>query len=374
MPSQLVPAGVGAQDSALGANTVALPLNPSSALFHNPAQLTQLPSSVTVGMLGIPFERRYTHPLGYDETTEELPIAPSFGYVSDRWNPVHVGIGMYGSLGFRYNFKADPAHGVPNNLFNELTVVSLAPSLAYSLSPKFHIGVAINPSYGRLRVKRPSPVGRIDLDVRGPGIFGTIGFLYTPTSRLSLGVGYKTPGTIFMFGNARVAGRGDNATVDFQIPQILEFGVAYHVTDRLTFVAQGRWAEFSVFENTHFDFEHRDFLDSNAVADARDRLRIGGGVQYKLLPELTIGMGFSWERWAIASSSLSPLLPDNTDHLFGFGLGWQHGLWRADLMGGLSYTETRRISATRNSFFHGRYSLDLSLFGVQLTRQFELGR
>jgi hypothetical protein len=40
-----------------------------------------------------------------------------------------------------------------------------------------------------------------------------------------------------MFGNARVAGGGDNAQVDFQFPQALEFGAAYRFTDRLTVVA-----------------------------------------------------------------------------------------------------------------------------------------
>jgi long-subunit fatty acid transport protein len=158
-----------------------------------------------------------------------------------------VGFGAYGALGFVYNFDADPSKGVRNKFFTELAAISLAPTVAYSVTPNVHVGVSLNPAYGRLRFKTPSPVGRIDVDTRGPGVFGTLGVLSTPTSSLSLGIGYKTPGTVFMFGNARVAGRGDNTRVNFQLPQSLEFGFAYRLTDRLTVMAQARWTEFSAF-------------------------------------------------------------------------------------------------------------------------------
>lgn len=369
--SQLTVPAVGPSDSMLGGNVVALPLNPLTALFHNPAQLTLLPHSLTLGALFIPFQPRYASPQGYDQTSSEVPIAPNLGYVTHRWDPLTVGFGVYGSLGFTYNFDADPAHGVPNKFFTELAVISLAPAIAYSPTANLHFGVSLNPSYGRLRLKTPSPVGRLDIDARGPGVFGTLGMLYTPTSSLSLGVSYKTPGTVFMFGNARVAGRGDNTQIDFQLPQSVEFGLAYHVTDRLTVTAQGRWTEFSVFEDTHLSFAQRTFLNRDAVSDARDRFRLGGSMQYVLCPGVTFGVGFSWERWAIKGSSLAPTLPDNTDYLFPFGVSLERGLWRIDLTGGLSYIESRRVTAKQNLFFPGRYALDQSIAGVQFTRTFD---
>jgi hypothetical protein len=82
--SQLVPPTAGPQDASLAGNVVALPLNPASALFHNPAQLTLLPNSVTAGGLGIHYYPHYANPLGYHDTSRELPFAPSLGYVTDR--------------------------------------------------------------------------------------------------------------------------------------------------------------------------------------------------------------------------------------------------------------------------------------------------
>lgn len=367
--SQLVLPAATAQEVSLAGNVVALPLNPLSALFHNPAQLTLLPNSATASLIGVRYHPRYANPQGYDNTSREFPLAPGLGYVTNRWDPVRVGFGMYGALGFAYNFDADPARGVPNNFFTELAVISLAPAIAYSLTPNLHFGVAINPSYGRLRFKTPSPVGRIDVDTRGPGIFGTLGILYTPTPQLSLGVGYKTPGTVFMFGNARVAGGGDDAKVEFQLPQQVEFGGAYRLTDRLTVVAQARWTEFSVFEDTTLKFDERKFLNRTAVNDARDRFRLGAGLQFVLFPGVTLQTGFSWERWAIKASSMAPTLPDLTEYyMFPSGVTIERGLWQIHLAAGQSYTESRRITADRNPFFPGRYALDQAIFAFQVTR------
>ncbi|MGH8007645.1 MAG: OmpP1/FadL family transporter [Candidatus Binatia bacterium] len=369
--SYLVVGAAGPEDGSMEGNVVALPLNPVSALFHNPAQLTLLPESATMGAQAIPFRPRYANSQGYDNTSRELPLAPSFGYVTDRWAPFHVGIGSYGSLGFAYNFDADPARGVPNNFFTELAVISLAPAVAYSLAPNLHIGFALNPSYGRLRLKTPSPIGRLDLDVRGFGIFSTVGVLYTPTPKLNLGISYKTPGIILMRGNARVGGRGDDAKVDFYTPSVLEFGAAYRLTPRLTLTSQGWWTEYSAFEDTNFQFDRATALNGPAVGDARDRLRVGAGIQYALFSNVTLHGGFSWERWAIKAGSVSPALPDWTNYFFAAGVSIDYRQWTFHLLGGYAYIESRNISADRNPFFAGRYRLDElpTLMGIQVTRR-----
>jgi long-chain fatty acid transport protein len=366
-----VPA-TGPEDGAMEGNVVALPLNPESALFHNPAQLTLLPESITTGALLIPFRPRYTNSEGYDRTSRELPISPNFGFATDRWAPFHLGIGAYGSLGFAYNFAADPGRGVPSNYFTELAILSLAPAVAYSLTPNLHLGLAINPSYGRLRLKTPTPLGRLDLDVRGPGIFGTVGLLYTPTRKLNLGISYKTPGLIWMRGNARVAGGGDDAKVDFHVPQALELGVAYHFTNRLTLTTQAWWTQYSVFEDTTVKFDENPALNSAAAGDVRDRFRFGAGVRYLVTSRVTLYGGFNWERWAIKAGSLTPTLPDWTQYFFACGASFAYEKWTFMVMGGYAYVESRQVSADRNPAFAGRYRLDEIpiIGGIQITRRF----
>ena len=368
--SQLSTPGGGPTDGSMAGTVVALPMNASTALFHNPAQLSLLPRSFSAGLLAFRFHPSFENDAGYQSTSRELPIAPNWGYVTDAFAPFQFGIGMYGSLGFMFNHMSDPANGVPNNFFTELASVSLVPSIAYSLRPNLHVGVSLNPTYGRLKFKSPSPVGRLDVDARGPGIFGTVGILYQPTPRLNLGLAYKTPGNIWMFGNARVNGAADDASVSFKIPQNVKLGFAYDLTDRLTVTGQGSWTAYSAFEDSHLRFEKRSFLNTSAVADAKDRWRLGTGVQYEFLPGIKFRASFAYEPWAIKDSSLTPTLADTTDYIFPLGLSIERGDWRVDLGGALSHTETRRASRAENPFFAGRYDLDMTLFGVQVTRRF----
>ena len=368
--SQLAVPSSGPTDGSLGGATVALPTNASTAVFSNPAQLGVLPPSFSSGVLAIRFHPTYENALGYHSTSRELPVAPNFGYVTDSFGSFRFGIGAYGSLGFMFNHRSDPAHGVPNNFFTELVSVSLAPSISYAVSPNLHLGVSLNPTYGRLKFKTPSPVGRLDIDARGPGVFGTLGLLYQPTEKLYLGLSYKTPGHIWMFGNARVAGAGDDTTVGFNIPQRMRLGFAYRLTERLTLTAQGMWTQYSVFEDTRLRFEKRPFLDSPALGDAKDRWRLSSGLQYEILPGIKFRAGFSYEPWAIKDASLVPTLADTTDYLFSLGLAFERGNWQVDLGGGLSHTETRHASRAENPVAPGRYLLDMSVFGVQVTRLF----
>ena len=366
--SQLTLPTVGPSDAALAGNTVALPVNATNALFHNPAQMSLLPNQISGGLLGIRFHPTYENNQGYDSRSRELPLVPNIAYVTDKFAPFQFGMGMYGSLGFTFNHDAEPENGVPNNFFTELVSISLAPSVSYSLAPNLHIGAAINPTYGRLRFKTPSPVGRIDIDVRGPGIFGTMGVLYQPTPKLNLALAYKTRGKIWMFGNARVNGGGDDATVYFNIPQNIKLGFAYHMTDRFTIVGQARWAQLSVFQDTRLRFDERTFLNRTAVGAAKDRWRVGVGAQYEIFDGIKLRGGFSYEPWAIKDRALSPSLPDNTDYLFPFGISIERGQWIVDFSGGITHTEKRRADVNENPFFAGRYSLDYPVFGFQVTR------
>ena len=401
--SQLTAPGLAASDGMVVGNAVAYPFNAATALFHNPAQLRLVPNSFSTGAFNIMFHPSYENRHGiflpdslrgalppsvdpegfrafrgfrpladrsgyYDNTSREFPIAPNFGYRTDRFAPFAFGMGMYGSLGFAFNYGAEPEHGVPNNFFTELVAVSLAPSLAYSLASNLHLGVSLNPTYGRLKTKSPTPLGRLDLDVRGPGLFGTIGVMYQPTDRLNLGLTYKTPGKIWMFGNARVDGMGDDATVYFNIPQNVKFGFAYRITDRLTFVGQARWSHLSVFDETRVRFKKETRLNQPAVGRAKDRWRLGTGFTYQVSENVMLGVGFSHEPWAIKDDSLKPTLADNTDYMVAFGGQYKHGAWIFDVIGGMGHLEPRRADVRENPAFPGRYDLGMNVFGFQMTR------
>ncbi len=154
----------------------------------------------------------------------------------------------------------------------------------------------------------------------------------------------------------------------FNIPQNIKLGFAYHVTDRLTVMGQARWTPLSVFQDTGLRFDERTFLNTTAVGAAKDRWRVGAGIQYELFEGVKLRRGFSYEPRAIKDRALVPTLSDNTDYLFSFGISIERGQWIVDLTGGITHAEKRRASVDENPFFAGRYSLDFPVFGFQITR------
>jgi long-subunit fatty acid transport protein len=368
----LVAPGATGEEGPLGSTVVALPLNPVSALFQNPAQLDLLPPSFTFGPAGMILQPSYSGPRGYDNTSREVPVGGNFGYMTDRWAPLRVGVGMYGSVGFTFNFPSDPDRGIPNNLVSEAAIVAFPLAVSYPLTTKLHVGVALNPTYGRARFKSPSPLGRLDIDVRGAGVFGTVGVLYQLTPKLNIGLGYKTHGTTWMFGNARVGGRGDDATLDFQSPSTVTFGIAYWATDRLTLTAQGRWTQFSVFENSDLEFDIHTVLDRPAVDDARDIWRFGTGMLYEFFPGIKLLTAFSWEQAGIKASSLTPIFFDTEEYIIGTGISVERGRWRLTIGSNMVFNTSRKVSADKNAFFPGRYDLHWIPFAIQFTRRLDL--
>jgi long-subunit fatty acid transport protein len=147
------------------------------------------------------------------------------------------------------------------------------------------------------------------------------------------------------------------------------FDLAYRLFPSLIVTAQARWTEFSAYEDSRLKFDQRSFLNRPAADEARDRFRLGAGLQYKVFPWMTLQVGFSWEQWALTESSLSPTLPDLTEYyMFPAGVTIKQGAWKIHLLGGWSYVESRHVTADKNPFFPGRYSLDQAIFGLQVTR------
>jgi hypothetical protein len=54
--------------------------------------------------------------------------------------------------------------------------------------------------------------------------------------------------------------------------------------------------------------------------------------------------------------------------MFPAGVTIKRGAWKIHLLGGWSYAESRHVTASRNPFFPGRYSLDQAIYGLQVTR------
>jgi long-subunit fatty acid transport protein len=369
----LLSPSAGARDAAMAGSTVAAPSDAMSAFFLNPAGLTLLDRPIATFGSGIFLISGRVHTeFGYDEEMNTIAIGPSFGVTlrrasGSRWA---FGMGTFGSVGSKFDFPADPEHGVPRGFLSELGVMTIAPTVAYQLRDDLALGLQINPLLGTLENHVPTPDQSLRWRLTGPGIQGVVALLYRVRPGWQLGLTYKTPGKIYMDGSVGVAGSRQDLDFDLDVPQQVILGVAWEPTPPLTLTLFGRWSDTSVFGNSTFRFADTPQLDFPFARGARDEYRIGGGAEYRFHERVALRIGVAGGTAALEERSLSPLLYDLNDVIVGGGFGLDLGRWIVDLQGGGSFFSDRVVSAKEAQVFPGRYKGSGAVTFVQLTRRF----
>jgi long-subunit fatty acid transport protein len=365
----LSPAG-GARDAALAGATVAAPTDLMSAFFENPAGLSLLEGAQATGGAGFFIARSDVHtPFGYRGDSHSVGMAPSFGAATarDRWR---FGVGMFGSIGSKFDFPADPEHGVARNFYAELGAITIAPTVAYQVTPDLAVGAQINPLFGTLTNRVPTPDQHLRWRVQGPGIQGVVGILYTPLPDWRLGLTYKTPGRIFMKGSVGVAGDREDLRFTFHVPQQVFLGAAWHPTPCLALTAVGQWSDTSAFERSRFEFSRTPALNFAFAPKSHDVLRGGAGIEYQAHPRISLRAGFARNQAALEPRSVTPLVYDVSGFIIGGGFGVDLGRWIVDLTSGVSVFDDRKINGNEARVFPGRYSSNGPVVYAQLTRRF----
>jgi long-subunit fatty acid transport protein len=359
---------IGGRNTALGGNDVAYPTDGPGILLSNSAgAVDQTGTSLNYSLLVAFSNARYTNgATGYDTKSSEVPVLPTLWLSSDYFAPWHVGVGLYGSVGAAFNFPGSPAAGVPNRFFSELTILQLGLVAGREIAPGLRVAVQPAPTYGRLRVHFPSPLGPVSYDVQGMGMSGGIGLLYD-VGGATLGVSYRSPGIVYMSGDGDIANVGEDVRVRFHTPQSVAFGFARDLASGLKLVAEARWSDYSEFEKSTVRFDHTHALDSPVIAASRDTFRYGVGLDYAMADWAHIRAGISREPWMIEASALSPLLSDYTDTWAAIGASFDVGRWTIEGTIGDGVYEDRVVTASDNPTFPGHYQLEAAIAGFAIT-------
>jgi long-subunit fatty acid transport protein len=371
--SAIVAPDIAVTDGGMAGNVVADPDDSARMLFHNPAGVTAIRGTeASYGLFFLPFQARYINrDNGFDEKSAELAVSPTVFGGTDRFAPWYVAFGLYGSVGSSFNFPGEPAAGFPNRFLGESTIVQLGILTGREVVPGLRFGVQIAPTFGRIRVRSPSPLGPVRFDVDGFGVGGAAGLLYDLGPTTSVGVGYRSPARVFLSGDADVGEVDDDLEITFHVPQSVEFGVAQRLGERVTVALQGRWTDYPDFEDGVFEYERTRELNAPFIRAAKARFRYGAGVEVDVTDAVVFRSGVSYESWMMEEESLSPLLYDNTDLIFGFGLGGTIGRWTIDGALGSAWITDRVVTADENAVFPGRYQLGAPIVaGIMVSRRF----
>src|SRR5882724_11659200 len=304
--SILVAPSIGGRNSALVGNDVATPLDGAAVLISNPAGIVERSGSdASVSVFTIFFDGHYSNrDIGYDTKSSEVPVAPTVFLSTDRLSPWHVGVGLYGSVGAAFNFPGDPAAGVPNRFFSEVTILQLGFVVGREIAPGLEVAIQPEPTYGKIRAHYGTPIGPASFDIDGLGITGSFGVLYHLSEATTLGVKYRGPGIVYMSGDANVGPEPDDVDLHLHLPQSVSFGFAHALAPRLLLAAGARWTDYAQFTKGQLDYRVHSPLDRGPFTDSRATFRYGLALEYALVPDhVWLRAGASREEWMMEPSS-----------------------------------------------------------------------
>ncbi len=365
--SLILAPGAGVADGALNGATVAAPRTATAAAFANPASLSTLAPGVSSVGLGLTFgDMQFDAdvPPGYSDGNSSTGMIPQF---STTWEPgdrLRLGIASYGAVGSSFKFDENPSVGINGDFKSEFAAINFTLFGSLELTDTLSIGAGLSGLFGQMRI-RYTFVDDVKYRLQGPGVQGIVGLQWQPCEDLGFGLGYRTPGMIWMDGSTVLPdGSRSDMDLELEMPQQVFLGMNARVLPRVSVGVMGRWTGSSSFNDSIIDVHDTPVDDMGAFQDrpfiphANDEWRVAAGVEFELTSWLAMQLGLSWADTIVSNRGVTPLVYDVEDIKTSAGLSVAWGDWKVDLMGGWALPRDRNISADEALVLPGHYEAE----------------
>jgi long-chain fatty acid transport protein len=334
-----------------------------SAIFYNPAGLTQLRgTNLSAGAYLLQADWNLNADNGNDASMHQLTVLPHFYIATDfgleRWR---FGIGVNNVHGLDEDWgDTGPLRTIVDEA--KLSVINIAPTVAYKVTDQFSLGMAINVYYGSLELTRnvplgapPTPEGQFDYSGNDLAFGVTPGVLWKINDRHALGAYYRSPFSLDFDGDASVklngnalAGPSDTeASLDF--PQSIGVGYAFRPVQPLKLEANVIWTDWEAVDEVLFTSDNAAFNGQTLPADWDSGFTYRLGAEYQVNPKWALRTGYAYSETAVPDATFSPIVPDSDYHLVSIGTGYATARWGIDVAAQYIHRETHSVSGSVNS-------------------------
>lgn len=287
--------GVGPISRAMGGVGIAAPQDAISATFANPAAMcftTCCPSSqfdFAATLFAPKIDGKITLGTGAGKTVlknqadKKTYMVPAFGFTAPINEKLRFGLAAYGITGLGVDHSDSELNGYLATDTTALSILKVAPTIAYQVNNNFSIGAALQVVNSTLDLGQGSQAGY------GYGI--QVGALYHINS-IHFGISYISP--IGADHKNVYDLDGDDRQDDFELeaPQQLGIGIAYQPNEKLLVELNTKWinwADAAGYEDLDWD----------------DQVSIAIGVQYKPVDSLALRVGYNYAESQIESHTFN---------------------------------------------------------------------
>ncbi len=386
-----------------------------SAIYHNPAGLTQLQGTQAYfGLAGISPDATYTRAEFEPQDNEDdlipvplLAVSTDFG---GRTENFVAAFAVNAPFGLRNEYDAAGPQRYINTKIG-LTTMYIGPYVAWQASPRFSIGGGLQYVYATAEIKQkinyggalyamalqqapqmadpslnenPAYDGDLDIDDATASTFaGNLGILVKPTDNFQIGLSWRSgvdleiegdvsleiPQAVTMLSGGVMQSLEAEGSTTVSLPQIVGVGVSYQPIDQLTVISDFNWINWSVYEDLDFDFEPNTsyFPDKENPRDWDDTMVFRLGVEYWLTEKYALRAGYIYDQTPIPDKSHGPELPTSTRNSLTLGFGCRWEKLSIDLAYAHLFIDDRTVEeSVRDPEPLGEYESSGDIFGISV--------
>ncbi len=386
-----------------------------SAIYWNPAGMTQF-SQKYLGFYGVDiipsgsYKLDINYPGGGNinlvdaETEVKHNLAGMLAYYHPINERMVAGFGIYTPSGSGAAWNGADFRAISNDnpslrWQSKIGLVSFSPSFAFRMNEQISIGAAVNINYGMFDVATHAgtaevpitptqsitvDLGQYDESMSGWGYGATIGLLFKPSEKISLGATFKTASTVSFEGEAEISGftlLGLPSTSDLERevtwPMWLAGGIAFKPIEGLTLTADLQYTNWSILEKLETDYkdtywqlimgqkgeDERPFFWENAT-------QIRFGAEYWISSALAFRGGFYIDPAPVPDRTMNVLIPSYDFNVVTFGLGYSLNGLQLDFGMEMLFGKDREIGLEYESAMPGVHGMNILVPNFSVSYRF----
>jgi long-chain fatty acid transport protein len=343
--------------------------NDPSALFFNPAGITQLPGTqLMVGTAIIKLNSTFRSSTTAEETDlqDQLVLAPHV-YLTHRfkgWDErVSVGLGIVHPFGLVIDWP-DNWQGRFATTNARLRVTVFNPTVAFQATPKLSVAAGIQVADIGAEFQQKFDAGNGESLARIHGLTAhpigwNAGLLYHLTETTSAGLQFRSEMQAKLDGDANFTGPASALFANtrfhtsLKLPPVLSLGVSTKVIPRWTINADIDWQGWRTVGTIRKDFETtatsplpQSLLNSPGTRLWENSFVYRVGAEYAATDRLALRGGYFYDETPIPDNTFNPTVPNANLHAITFGVGYKWPRAAVDVAYVLGFYEKRTIDGS----------------------------
>ena len=349
------------------ANAFAGEANDPSAIFYNPAGITQLPGTqFMIGTSIVKLDSTFRSSTTGENTKleDQFPIVPHF-FITHRfkqWDErLSVGLGVYTPFGIVVDWP-DNWQGRFNTTNARLRVTVYNPTVAYQVTPGLSVAAGIRIADAGAEFEQKFNIGlgeskvRVhDLDAHPIG--WNVGLLYhLKEISTSVGLQFRNELQAKFNGDADFTGPAAPPTGPFantgfhtsiKFPPQLILGVSTKAIPRWTINADIEWEGWKTVGSIPKSFDGTaSNLNQRGLRNWKNSYVFRLGAEYAATDRLALRGGFFYDQTPIPDNTFDPTIPNADLYALTGGAGYRWGATSVDIAYLLGFYEKRAINGS----------------------------